>query len=313
MRENERKWKKMKENDREWKNMKEHVRKWRKMKEHDRKWKNMKENERETWRKMKENERKWKKMKENKRKWKKMKENEIKWKKMKENGKKWKKWKKQKKEEKMKKINKKEENDEKKKEKWKKLDSHPKSSTISRVYSCCCNFFRQNHRRFPWLCFGMCLFPEENQTTRFGWCSFFRGKVTIFIGRETKTHILPKKINEKKIAKVSPSNNNYSFRIKKPFNNTQHTTTTQQQHNNNNNTTTTHNNNTQQQHTTSSTTTTIIQSGKASFWQARSLHSTLGSWSMLSPKQAAQPNPSYPALVVRTPHLPWSTDYGGNN
>ena len=43
--------------------------------------------------------------------------------------------------------------------------------------------------------------------------------MTIFIGRETKTHILPTKINEKKIAKVSPSNNNYSFRIISPFNN----------------------------------------------------------------------------------------------
>ena len=39
--------------------------------------------------------------------------------------------------------------------------------------------------------------------------------MTIFIGRETKTHILQTKMNEKKIAKVSPSNNNYSF----PFNN----------------------------------------------------------------------------------------------
>ena len=27
---------------------------------------------------------------------------------------------------------------------------------------CRCNF-RQTHRRFPWFCFGMCLFPEENQ------------------------------------------------------------------------------------------------------------------------------------------------------
>ena len=44
--------------------------------------------------------------------------------------------------------------------------------------------------------------------------TFFRRKVTNFIGREAKTHILPTKINEK-IAKVSPSNNNYSFKIKK--------------------------------------------------------------------------------------------------
>ena len=40
----------------------------------------------------------------------------------------------------------------------------------------------------------------------------FRGKVSIFIGREAKTHILPTKINEK-IAKVSRSKNNSSFRI----------------------------------------------------------------------------------------------------
>ena len=73
---------------------------------------------------------KWKKCK-NEKKWK-MKKNE-------KNGEKW--WKK----------------------KMKKLDSHAKSSTISRVYSCCCNFFRQNPRRFPWFCFGMCLFPKENQ------------------------------------------------------------------------------------------------------------------------------------------------------
>ena len=34
-------------------------------------------------------------------------------------------------------------------------------------------------------------------TTRFGCHRFFRRKVTIFIGREIKTHILPTKINEK--------------------------------------------------------------------------------------------------------------------
>ena len=34
--------------------------------------------------------------------------------------------------------------------------------------------------------------------------------MTIFIGRETKTHFLQTKINEQNFAKVSPSNNNYS-------------------------------------------------------------------------------------------------------
>ena len=43
----------------------------------------------------------------------------------------------------------------------------------------------------------MCLFPEENQQPVLGGNRFSEGKVTIFIGRETKTHILPTKINEK--------------------------------------------------------------------------------------------------------------------
>ena len=51
-------------------------------------------------------------------------------------------------------------------------------------------------------------------TTRFGVSPFFsKEKVTIFIGRETETDFLPTKINEQKIAKVSRSNTNYSFRI----------------------------------------------------------------------------------------------------
>ena len=58
----------------------------------------------------------------------------------------------------------------------------------------------------------MCLFPEENQQPVLGWSPFFRREVTIFTRRETKTHILPTKINEN-IAEVSTSNNNYSFRI----------------------------------------------------------------------------------------------------
>ena len=32
---------------------------------------------------------------------------------------------------------------------------------------------------------------------------------------------------------------------------------------------------------------------------------------MLSPKQAAQPNPSYPVLCRQDTTSPWSTDYGG--
>ena len=62
---------------------------------------------------------------------------------------------------------------------------------------CCCNVFRQNPGRFPWFCFGMCLFPEENQQPVLGGKLFFQRKVAISIGRETKTHILQTKINEK--------------------------------------------------------------------------------------------------------------------
>ena len=86
-----------------------------------------------------------------------------------------------------------EKNGEKKKEKMKKLDSHAKSSTISMIL------------------FRNVSLSRKKSTTRFGSNRFSEEKVTIFIGRETKTHILPKKKNEK-IAKVIPSNNNNSFR-----------------------------------------------------------------------------------------------------
>ena len=110
-------------------------------------------------------------------------------------------------------------------------------------------------------------FPKKiNNPFRVVGHRFFRRKMTFFIGRETKTHILPTKINEKG---PLTSYNNYSFRI-----------------------------------INHSTTTTTIQSGR--------LHPTLGSWSLLSPKQAAQPNPSCPVLCRQDTTFPWSTDYGGN-
>ena len=201
------------------------------MKEHERTWKNMKENERtcqkmiENQRKMKENERKWKKMKEQ---WKKMKEqwkkkkNEVneKKRKMRKNEKmeKWKKWKtvfqkKKRKNEKRKKMktwkkNEKMEKNDAKTKKNEKMDSDAKSSTISKVYRCCCNFFRQNPLRFQWFCFGMCLFPEENQQHVLRGQLFFSRKVTIFIGRETKHTFYRRKSTKIKFAKVSPCNNN---------------------------------------------------------------------------------------------------------
>ena len=74
---------------------------------------------------------------------------------------------KMKKNEKMKKLKKWKKSKKMEKNDEKKMKKHgftrAKSSTISRIYRCCCNFFRQNPQRFPWFCFGMCLFPEENQ------------------------------------------------------------------------------------------------------------------------------------------------------
>ena len=67
------------------------------------------------------------------------------------------------------------------------------------------------------------LFPEENQQPVFAVSPFFRRKVAIFIGRETNTHILTDENQRKKFAKVSPSNNNCSFRM---INHSTATTTT---------------------------------------------------------------------------------------
>ena len=49
----------------------------------------------------------------------------------------------------------------------------------------------------------MCLLPKENEQLILEESPFFPRKVIIFIGSETKTHILLKKINEKQFAKVS--------------------------------------------------------------------------------------------------------------
>ena len=141
-----------------------------------------------------------------------------KWKKWKnkkneKNEKKMKKWEKWKNEKKKKKTEKNREKWWKKKEKWKKMNSHAKSSTISRIYSCCCNFFNQNPERFPWFCFGMCLFPEENQQPVLGCNRFSKEKWQFSLDVKQKHTFYQRKSTKKKIAKVSPSNNNYSFRI----------------------------------------------------------------------------------------------------
>ena len=55
-------------------------------------------------------------------------------------------------------------------------------------------------------------FPEKINNQFLRGSQFFLRKVTMFTGRETKTHILPKKINDNNSPRVSTSNNNYSLR-----------------------------------------------------------------------------------------------------
>ena len=100
----------------------------------------------------------------------------------------------------------------KKKDKLKNMDSHAKSSTISRFTVVVVTFFFKILDDFHDFV-SECVSFSGKINNPF-WCvTFFKGKVAIFIGRERKIHIFPTKIDEKKIAKVSPSNNNYSFRI----------------------------------------------------------------------------------------------------
>ena len=79
-------------------------------------------------------------------------------------------------------------------------------------------------------------------TTRFGRSAFFRRKVTIFIGRETTTHILLTKINEKNSPRSAPLT--IIFLLEK-YN---HSTTTTLNNNNTQHNNTQHNNTTTQQH-----------------------------------------------------------------
>ena len=154
------------------------------MKKRKKNEKNEKKNEK--MKKMRKNE-KMKKKGKNEKTWK----NEKKWK-MKKKKEKWKKWKNEKKTKKM------EKNDEKKKEKWRNLASHAKSSTISRVYRCCCNFFRQNPRRFPWFCFGMCLFLKENQQPVLGGNRFSEEKWQFSLDVKQKHTFYRRKSTKKK-------------------------------------------------------------------------------------------------------------------
>ena len=75
------------------------------------------------------------------------------------------------------------------------------------VYRCYCNLFRQNPRRFPWFCFGMCLFQKKINNSFWG-SPFFAKKCINFHWMWSKTHILQKKSDRNKfLTEISLSHN----------------------------------------------------------------------------------------------------------
>ena len=62
----------------------------------------------------------------------------------------------------------------KKEGKMKKMDSDVKSSTISKVYRCYCNFFLRNLPRCP--CFSECVSFPKKINNQFGVSQFFPKK-----------------------------------------------------------------------------------------------------------------------------------------
>ena len=182
----------------------------------------------------------------------------------------------------------------KKERNTKKPDSHAKSSTISRVYRCCCNFFRQNRRQFPWCCFGMCLFPEENQQPVFGCQRFSEEKWQFSLDVKQKHTFYRRKWTKKRAGQ--PISQQLFFRNKTTIQQQQqqHTTTTTIH-------TTTHNNN-----TTNNNTTTQQQWHNLVrlHWNRRGASTPLwGVETCSHPSRRPNPIPAIPPFVVRTPHL----------
>ena len=105
-----------------------------------------------------------------------------------------------------------------KERKMKKLDSDAKSSTISKVVTFFVKILDDFHDFV-----SECVSLQRKINNPFWVVSVFRRKVTIFIGRETKTHIFADENQRKKIAKVSESNTNYFLRIILPCNNNNNT------------------------------------------------------------------------------------------
>ena len=150
---------------------------------------------------------------------------------------------------------------------------------------------REERKKFP--------AGEKKKTRNFGWS-----------GGGPEEGALPRRgVRGPKILKTPTKNledtHQKSWRqppkiLKTPTKNLEHTTHTQPT----THTTTAHTQQQQQQQN---------NQGRLRFNRRGASTPLWGSWSMFSPKQAAQPNPSYPAPCRQDTTSAWSTDYGGNS
>ena len=93
-------------------------------------------------------------------------------------------------------------------------------------------FFNEIHDDLHDLFSECVFFQKKKSTTNLGVSLFFKGTVTISVGRETKTHILQKKIVEQLFAKVSSSyNHNHNHNHNHNPNRSNKQTSNQHNHN----------------------------------------------------------------------------------
>ena len=91
------------------------------------------------------------------------------------------------------------------------MDSHEKSSTISRVYRCCCNFFSSISSTISMILCRNVSLSRGKSTTRFAVVTVFpKWKFSLGVKKHTFSR---RNSTKQKFVKVSPFINNYSFRI----------------------------------------------------------------------------------------------------
>ena len=82
------------------------------------------------------------------------------------------------------------------------LASHVKSSTISRVFRCCCQMFDETSTSSMF--FLECVISRRKSTTNCGRSPFFRGKVSISTGSEQNTHFTSEKLTKHSSLRSAP-------------------------------------------------------------------------------------------------------------